>query len=415
MAKLYYGDENNTAVEINVGVSQEYVDSQIEAVSADIHSIPAGGTAGQVLAKKNETDYDTEWVDQTGGGGTPGPEGPQGPEGPEGPEGPQGPQGPEGPQGPKGPQGPAGPGVAAGGTAGQLLSKVDGTDYNTQWIDPPGGNDPDAIKKDGTTTTTARIPFAQGVGIDSDNYWTENDFVSFTSGDNGGYTQIQNSNGNVAALYATKPDGSAINNGVRVEPDGLQIMTNGETGTSGQVLTANANGYCEWADPTGGGGSSSFNPTQMTSESNDISSFINQEANEDVEYGSGLTQRLTYGAVRYSEHLVKLDMLFDNIVSPLYDDVATYIGMNMQNLFNNLIVPALQRNLGVSGNPTIYGIVTATETYDSRYADVFYFMPDEYLMPNFESGGTNKLDKIFKGEAFSIEWTHSLTLYFPNN
>lgn len=230
MAKLYYGDENNTAVEINVGVSQEYVDSQIEAVSADIHSIPAGGTAGQVL------------------------------------------------------------------------SKVDGTDYNTQWIDPPGG-----------------------------------------------------------------------------------------------------------------GGSSSFNPTQMTSEKNDISSFINQKGNEDVEYGNGLTQRLTYGAVRYSEHLVKLDMLFDIMVGALYDNVATYIGMNMQNLFNNLIVPALQRNLGVSGNPTIYGIVTATETYDSRYADVFYFMPNNYLMPNFESVGTSKLDKISKDEGFPIEWTHSLTLYFPNN
>jgi hypothetical protein len=29
--------------------------------------------------------------------------------------------------------GPAGPGVAAGGTAGQVLTKVNGTDYNTQW------------------------------------------------------------------------------------------------------------------------------------------------------------------------------------------------------------------------------------------------------------------------------------------
>lgn len=29
--------------------------------------VPAGGSAGQVLAKKSDTDYDTEWVDQTGG------------------------------------------------------------------------------------------------------------------------------------------------------------------------------------------------------------------------------------------------------------------------------------------------------------------------------------------------------------
>lgn len=30
--------------------------------------VPAGGAAGQVLAKKSATDYDTQWVDQTGGG-----------------------------------------------------------------------------------------------------------------------------------------------------------------------------------------------------------------------------------------------------------------------------------------------------------------------------------------------------------
>lgn len=32
--------------------------------------VPTGGTAGQVLAKASGTDYDTEWVDQSGGGGT---------------------------------------------------------------------------------------------------------------------------------------------------------------------------------------------------------------------------------------------------------------------------------------------------------------------------------------------------------
>lgn len=31
--------------------------------------VPAGGTTGQVLAKSSNTDYDTEWVDQSGGGG----------------------------------------------------------------------------------------------------------------------------------------------------------------------------------------------------------------------------------------------------------------------------------------------------------------------------------------------------------
>jgi len=33
--------------------------------------VPVGGTTGQVLAKATDSDYDTEWVDQSGGGGTP--------------------------------------------------------------------------------------------------------------------------------------------------------------------------------------------------------------------------------------------------------------------------------------------------------------------------------------------------------
>lgn len=32
--------------------------------------VPTGGTAGQVLAKNSSTNYDTSWVDQTGGSGS---------------------------------------------------------------------------------------------------------------------------------------------------------------------------------------------------------------------------------------------------------------------------------------------------------------------------------------------------------
>lgn len=134
-------------------------------------------------------------IGPTGGQGPTGPAGPTGPTGPEGPQGPQGPagegisitgtvatyaglpgglgpgdagnayfveadgllyiwdgtqfqddgdgatfQGPAGPAGPTGPTGPTGAagangaGVVAGGTAGQLLAKIDGVDYNTEWV-----------------------------------------------------------------------------------------------------------------------------------------------------------------------------------------------------------------------------------------------------------------------------------------
>ena len=39
----------------------------------------------------------------------------------------------------EGAQGPAGVGVPSGGTAGQVLSKIDSTNYNTQWVDQTGG------------------------------------------------------------------------------------------------------------------------------------------------------------------------------------------------------------------------------------------------------------------------------------
>lgn len=54
---------------------------------------------------------------------------------PRGDTGPAGATGPAGPTGPTGPTGATGAGVPTGGTEGQILAKVDATDYNTTWID----------------------------------------------------------------------------------------------------------------------------------------------------------------------------------------------------------------------------------------------------------------------------------------
>lgn len=82
----------------------------------------------------------------TGSGSGSGSQGPTGPAGPAGPAGAIGPTGPAGgggggagSTGPAGPAGPAGQGVPVGGTAGQVLTKIDGTNYNTQWATPSGG------------------------------------------------------------------------------------------------------------------------------------------------------------------------------------------------------------------------------------------------------------------------------------
>ena len=54
-----------------------------------------------------------------------------------------------------GPPGPAGPGVPTGGTANQALTKIDGTDYNTQWVTIPALTDGD--KGDITVSSSGSV------------------------------------------------------------------------------------------------------------------------------------------------------------------------------------------------------------------------------------------------------------------
>jgi hypothetical protein len=87
----------------------------------------------------------------------PGPTGPAGANGATGPTGPAGETGPAGANGATGPTGPAGAdgqGVPTGGTTGQVLAKIDGTNYNTEWIDPPAG----AVDLDGLTDVVITTP-----------------------------------------------------------------------------------------------------------------------------------------------------------------------------------------------------------------------------------------------------------------
>ena len=71
--------------------------------------------------------------------GADGADGADGAAGAEGPTGPEGLTGPAGADGSDGADGAAGQGVPTGGSTGQVLSKIDGTDYNTQWVDQAAG------------------------------------------------------------------------------------------------------------------------------------------------------------------------------------------------------------------------------------------------------------------------------------
>lgn len=59
-------DENRIAVALTVSTYETFAK---ESEAGGGGGVPVGGTTGQVLAKASATDYDTAWVDQSGGGG----------------------------------------------------------------------------------------------------------------------------------------------------------------------------------------------------------------------------------------------------------------------------------------------------------------------------------------------------------
>ena len=95
--------------------------------------------------------------------------GPAGNDGAAGAQGPQGAQGPAGNNGAAGAQGPAGndgapgQGVPTGGTVGQVLAKIDSTDYNTEWVDQTGGSGP---TNEITNTSVSGSAYSVSVGTD---------------------------------------------------------------------------------------------------------------------------------------------------------------------------------------------------------------------------------------------------------
>lgn len=149
--------------------TKQYVDDSI----AKIGDNGGGGIEEAPIDGEQYVRSDGAWeVVEPGPQGEIGPQGPIGPQGVKGDTGDTGPQGIQGIQGVKGDkgdkgdtgatgamgaqgtqgpigntgatgaqgiQGNPGQGVAAGGTAGQVLSKIDATNYNTQWTTPSAG------------------------------------------------------------------------------------------------------------------------------------------------------------------------------------------------------------------------------------------------------------------------------------
>lgn len=94
------------------------------------------GTESEWLTSLIGPQGDTGPAGPTGATGATGDTGPQGPQGDTGPIGATGPQGDTGATGPAGADGAPGIGIPTGGTAGQVLTKIDGTNYNAEWTTP---------------------------------------------------------------------------------------------------------------------------------------------------------------------------------------------------------------------------------------------------------------------------------------
>lgn len=206
----------------------------------------------------------------------------QGTQGPPGPPGPTGPTGPAGPAGSTGPAGPAGQGVPTGGTAGQALTKIDATNYNTQWSTVSAGVSP-------ATTVVAETAYGQASAVGTGTLYARNDHTHGTSarelptGGTAGQslTKIDATNYNVQwttvsggasltalqqGLLATKvwsstqyvwptgtaPDANSFTNIVFIDPAGTHDP---KTSTGGRNV---ANDLWENGNPSGSGGGTSL-------------------------------------------------------------------------------------------------------------------------------------------------------------
>jgi hypothetical protein len=179
--------------------------------------------------------YDSYWVELNYA--VPGPQGEQGIQGPTGFTGLTGPAGPQGIkgdtgdtgtqgiQGETGATGATGPGVATGGSAGQVLTKINSTNYNTQWTTPLTGlttkrivSQVDTANHSTNTTWKLGPTFAQLTGFSPNSvikltyaFPMRNDSTSW----GGGYLepQIKINTGAWQSLGSGGYDGSVMNLG----------------------------------------------------------------------------------------------------------------------------------------------------------------------------------------------------------
>ena len=96
--------------------------------------VPAGGTEGQVLKKKSDTDYDTEWASE-------------------------------------------GSGLPSGGTEGQILAKDSNADYDTKWVDPSAASQ---VQSDFGESDNTKVSFIKNKPTKLSDFSNDEGFIKNT-------------------------------------------------------------------------------------------------------------------------------------------------------------------------------------------------------------------------------------------
>jgi hypothetical protein len=160
----------------------------------------------------------------SGNGAIPGPQGPQGIQGI------QGIQGATGAAGTNGTNGTNGVGVPTGGTTGQILSKIDATNYNTQWIDEaPAASFTSTIKH----KVKLGLAIAKGQAV----------YVSSADGTNMVVSKASNtSEATSSKTMGLLETGGSTNAQVNVVTEGLLAGLNTSTAVIGEPVWLGTNG-----------------------------------------------------------------------------------------------------------------------------------------------------------------------------
>lgn len=390
--------------------TKNYVDETVNTAIENVHSIPAGGTAGQVLSKVDGENYNVQWSDPTGGSTDPDAIKKDGTtittakipfamgasssvEPSEGndlvtktytdnlvsdsfnnvhsiPE---------------------------GGTAGQVLSKVDGENYNVQWSDPTGGStDPNAIKKDGTTTTTAPIPFAEGIktatitSIDGNAVPIENDvdmnshkITNLIDGtettDSATVGQVNTAESNAVSTANGYTD-TKVEAGIteansytdtQIESAMSDVYSIPAGGTTGQVLSKvdGTNYNVQWSDPAGGEDFVTAYSDSTIVTSGDWVNNINWAENEDIEDAGG---HRAYATVYKINNRIILELTLELAIGALIQDPAIWLSINMANVLKSGVTKAVLEKIGVTPSSVNYEAHYKENSYlDSKWAIIY--------------------------------------------